>query len=276
MKSLFPAALALALLGAPALAQPLAVQLKGPGLAGNAGFLLAEAQGLYTDAGLEVRLLPPSDAPPFESLARGAADLTVEWMPAALLARENGLPLVNIGQILARPSLRLACRADAGIGDAAGLRGKSVASWFEGAELPLEAWLNRAGVPQAEVTLIRQSDGPEMLRQRQADCVSTRSFAVPDDADTATKPAKELTPQQQRMADCNKQADGKKGDERKAFMSSCLKGETAAAPAKETQQEKMKHCNADANTKQLKGDARKTFMSTCLKGGAAATAAPAH
>lgn len=119
-----------------------------------------------------------------KSLARGAADLTVEWMPAALLARENGLPLVNIGQILARPSLRLACRADAGIGDAAGLRGKSVASWFEGAELPLEAWLNRAGVPQAEVTLIRQSDGPEMLRQRQADCVSTRSFAVPDDADT--------------------------------------------------------------------------------------------
>lgn len=185
MKSLFPAALALALLGAPALAQPLAVQLKGPGLAGNAGFLLAEAQGLYTDAGLEVRLLPPSDAPPFKSLARGAADLTVEWMPAALLARENGLPLVNIGQILARPSLRLACRADAGIGDAAGLRGKSVASWFEGAELPLEAWLNRAGVPQAEVTLVRQSDGPEMLRQRQADCVSTRSFAVPDDADTA-------------------------------------------------------------------------------------------
>ena len=40
------------------------MQLKGPGLAGNAGFLLAEAQGLYTDAGLEVRLLPPSDAPP--------------------------------------------------------------------------------------------------------------------------------------------------------------------------------------------------------------------
>jgi hypothetical protein len=91
----------------------------------------------------------------------------------------------------------------------------------------------------------------------------------------ATKPAaKELTPQQQRMADCNKQAEGKKGDERKTFMSSCLKGETAVAH-KETQQEKMKHCNADANTKQLKGDERKSYMSTCLKGDATA-AAPAH
>ena len=79
------------------------------------------------------------------------------------------------------------------------------------------------------------------------------------------------TAQQQRMTDCNKQATGKKGDERKVFMSSCLKGE-AAAPAKPlTQQEKMKACNTQASGK--KGDDRKTFMSTCLKGDGAAAAA---
>lgn len=33
-----------------------------------------------------------------------------------------------------------------------------------------------------------------------------------------------MTAQQQKMADCNKQAADKKGDERKAFMTSCLKG----------------------------------------------------
>ncbi|GAA0908904.1 phosphate starvation-inducible protein PsiF [Luteibacter anthropi] len=81
-----------------------------------------------------------------------------------------------------------------------------------------------------------------------------------------TPPAKTLTPQQQRMKDCNAQATGKKGDERKTFMSSCLKGEQpAAAAAPATQQEKMKTCNADASAKSLKGDERKTFMSTCLK-----------
>jgi hypothetical protein len=37
------------------------------------------------------------------------------------------------------------------------------------------------------------------------------------------------------MMDCNKRAEGKTGDERKTFMSSCLSGE---AP-KMTQQEKM-------------------------------------
>jgi hypothetical protein len=99
---------------------------------------------------------------------------------------------------------------------------------------------------------------------------ASSAFAAPQAA-TGSAPAKNS--QQQRMTDCNKQATGKTGDERKAFMSSCLKGESPAAPAaKQTQQEKMKACNADPQAKSLKGDARKAFMSTCLKGEAAPTA----
>ncbi|WP_345782621.1 PsiF family protein [Dokdonella sp.] len=93
----------------------------------------------------------------------------------------------------------------------------------------------------------------------------------------AADSGKALTPQQQRMKDCNAEAKTKAlaGDARKTFMSTCLKGETAAAPAaKTTQQEKMKVCNTEASGKKLKGDDRKTFMSTCLKGDGAA--APAH
>ena len=40
------------------------------------------------------------------------------------------------------------------------------------------------------------------------------------------------------MKACNTKAGGKKGDERKAFMSACLSGKDAA-PAKMTQQDKM-------------------------------------
>ena len=72
------------------------------------------------------------------------------------------------------------------------------------------------------------------------------------------------TAQQNKMTTCNAEASAKtlKGDERKAFMSTCLKA-TPAAPV--TQQEKMKTCNATAGTQALKGDARKAFMSDCLK-----------
>ena len=47
----------------------------------------------------------------------------------------------------------------------------------------------------------------------------------------ADTPAKTLTPQQQRMKDCNVQAKGKKGEERRAFMSTCLKGGKTTAAA---------------------------------------------
>ncbi|MCE6979426.1 phosphate starvation-inducible protein PsiF [Pseudomonas frederiksbergensis] len=77
------------------------------------------------------------------------------------------------------------------------------------------------------------------------------------------------TAQQNKMTTCNADATAKslKGDERKAFMSTCLKAAPAADAAKPMtpQQEKMKTCNADATTQALKGDARKTFMSECLK-----------
>ncbi|MGA7778009.1 MAG: PsiF family protein [Paraburkholderia sp.] len=67
--------------------------------------------------------------------------------------------------------------------------------------------------------------------------------------------------QQSKMTVCNKQAGDKKGDDRKAFMKSCLS--SAQPDAKPmTQQEKMKACNVQAADK--KGDDRKAFMSTCL------------
>jgi len=74
---------------------------------------------------------------------------------------------------------------------------------------------------------------------------------------------KKLTPQQEKMKVCNDKAADKKGDERKAFMSECLKAAPPAAPM--SRQDKMKKCNADATAKSLKGDERKTFMSDCLK-----------
>ena len=69
--------------------------------------------------------------------------------------------------------------------------------------------------------------------------------------------------QQSKMTDCNKQAGDKKGDDRKAFMKSCLSASSpVAASAPMTQQQKMTACNQQAADK--KGDDRKTFMKSCL------------
>lgn len=82
------------------------------------------------------------------------------------------------------------------------------------------------------------------------------STSLPALAQATGEPAK--TTQQTKMGTCNKEAEGKKGDERKAFMKQCLSAK-AEAPAQQT---KMKTCNVEAKGK--KGDERKAFMKECL------------
>ncbi|MBE0627220.1 MAG: hypothetical protein IH606_20670 [Burkholderiales bacterium] len=124
-------------------------------------------------------------------------------------------------------------------------------------------------------------------------CLSVAQAQDKKPADKAAAPAaqKQSSAQQNKMADCNNEAGAKqlKGDERKQFMSSCLKGadsapKTAAekpAAAKAAaekpaaakvaaekpadQKQKMGFCNKEAGAKQLKGGERKKFMSECLK-----------
>ena len=67
--------------------------------------------------------------------------------------------------------------------------------------------------------------------------------------------AAEKTAQQQKMTVCNQQAGDKslKGDERKTFMSSCLKKDSKM-DGMTPQQMKMKTCNAQAGDKMFKGE----------------------
>ena len=83
------------------------------------------------------------------------------------------------------------------------------------------------------------------------------------------EPSAKQKVQQERMKACNDKAGdkGMKGEDRKKFMSSCLKGEEPGASAKQKgQQNKMTECNKQAGDKGMKGDDRKKFMSACLKG----------
>jgi hypothetical protein len=87
-------------------------------------------------------------------------------------------------------------------------------------------------------------------------------------------------PQQERMKRCSQEAREKtlKGEERKQFMSGCLKGkhETApasaaaaggkgAAPVAQVEVAKKKACNRTATEQELKGAKRKAFIEECLR-----------
>jgi ABC-type transporter MlaC component len=82
------------------------------------------------------------------------------------------------------------------------------------------------------------------------------AFATSAQAADAASAPKMMSKQNTKMADCNKEATGKTGDERKTFMKTCL------STKKVTQQDKMKSCNKEATGKT--GDERKVFMKSCL------------
>jgi hypothetical protein len=83
------------------------------------------------------------------------------------------------------------------------------------------------------------------------------AFAADKAADTKAADAK-MTPQQEKMKTCNADAAGKTGDERKAFMKTCL----SAKPAKP--ESKMAMCNK--KTAGLTAEERKKAQSECMKG----------
>lgn len=188
MKRLIAALPALALMAGMALGDdrlPLIVQLKWAAPAPSAGYHIAQKMGFYQDEGLDVTLMPGGpDIAPVQVLASGGADVIVEWMPAALLAREHGLPITNIAQPFSESGLMLICRRDSGIADPArDFLGRTIATWFGGSELPLLNWLNRLGLSTeggaAGVTVLKQETGAEQLRQHQADCISSVSHDPP-------------------------------------------------------------------------------------------------
>ena len=82
------------------------------------------------------------------------------------------------------------------------------------------------------------------------------------------QPGFAATAQQEKMKTCNADATAKqlKGDDRQAFMKTCLSA-SGSASAKELtpQQQKMSMCSKNAAAQHLSAPDRKKFMSECLK-----------
>ena len=169
-------------MAAPALsADELTLQLKWVTQAQFAGYYVALHEGLYDAEDLDVTINPggPDIAPP-QVIAGGAADVIVEWMPAALAARERGVPLVNIAQPFARSGMMLTCRADSGISSPDDFPGQTLGVWFFGNEYPFLSWMSQLGIPTEGgddgVTVVRQGFNVDPLIQNQAACVSTMNY----------------------------------------------------------------------------------------------------
>ncbi|MEM1289245.1 MAG: ABC transporter substrate-binding protein, partial [Pseudomonadota bacterium] len=168
---------------APAMAMmdELTLQLKWVTQGQFAGYYVAKDKGFFEEANLDVTINPggPDIAPP-QVIAGGGADVVIEWMPAALAARERGVPLVNIAQPFERSGMMLTCRNDSGVTSPEDFPGSTLGVWFFGNEYPFLSWMSQLGIPtdggDEGVTVVRQGFNVDPIIQGQADCVSTMNY----------------------------------------------------------------------------------------------------
>ncbi len=182
MRKLISAGLAIGLTaGAAQAADQVRLQLQWVTQGQFAGYYVALDKGYYAEEDLDVTILPggPDIAPP-QVLAGGGADVMLNWMPSALSARENGLPVVNIAQPFKTSGLMLTCWKDTGITSPEDFKGRTIGVWFFGNEYPFLSWMSQEGISTAGgddgVTVLKQGFNVDPLLQRQADCISTMTY----------------------------------------------------------------------------------------------------
>ena len=151
--------LALLLLAAPApapAAERMTVLLDWFVNPDHAPLYVALEMGWFTEAGLDVELIAPSDPnDPPRLVAAGEGDIALSYQPQLYLQIAGGLPLARIGTLVATPLNTVIVLADSPFRSLADLRGRRIGYSIGGMEEAiLGAMLASAGVGLDEVELV--------------------------------------------------------------------------------------------------------------------------
>ena len=118
--------------------------------------IVAQEQGYFSDAGLEVEVIAPADpADPPKMAAAGRADLAISYQPQLHLQVAEGMPLIRVGTLVATPLNCLLVLDDGPVEQISDLAGRKVGFSVAGVEEALlSAMLGQAGLSTADVELV--------------------------------------------------------------------------------------------------------------------------
>ena len=140
---------------------PLSVALDWYPNPDHAGIFMAKDLGYFEDAGLDVSLDSPTDPSlPIKLVAAGKADLAISYEPEVLLAREQGLDVVAVSNLIDRPLTSMIWLKKSKIRRVADLKGKTIST----AGIPyqqayLRTILARAGLSENDVRQVSVGQG---------------------------------------------------------------------------------------------------------------------
>lgn len=118
--------------------------------------VIAQEQGYFADAGLEVEVIAPADpADPPKMAAAGRADLAISYQPQLHLQVAEGMTLIRVGTLVATPLNCLLVLKDGPVENIADLEGRKVGFSVAGVEEALlSAMLGQGGLDTGDIELV--------------------------------------------------------------------------------------------------------------------------
>jgi NitT/TauT family transport system substrate-binding protein len=117
------------------------IQLKWLPQAQFMGYYVADAKGYYTAEGLKVNIIPGGgDITETNAVYSGQVDVGVTWISNLIVARANGLDLIDVAQIYQRSGLVLVAKKESGIASGKDITNATkVGNWMGGNEYEIKA-----------------------------------------------------------------------------------------------------------------------------------------
>ena len=167
----------------------------------HAPLIIAQEKGFFNAAGLDVKLIAPSDpSMPPKLVAAGKADLAVSYQPQLHVQVDQGLPLIRIATLVSTPLNSLVVLKDGPIKSIKDLKNKKIGFSVGGFEdALLSVMLNKYGLSLKDVTLINVnfSLSPSILSGK-VDAVigAFRNFEL-NQMDIVNKPGRAFYPEEE-------------------------------------------------------------------------------
>ncbi|GAB1422178.1 ABC transporter substrate-binding protein [Anaerolineales bacterium] len=159
---------------------PVRLQLQWVAQSQFAGYFAALDQGFWADEGLDVTILEGAvEIVPQQVVASGGAEFGVSWVPKVLASNEQGVNLVNIGQIFQRSGTLQVSLVDTGIETVSDFAGMRIGTWGFGNEHELFAAMRLAGIDPEntdDVTIVQQPFDMSLLLNGELDAAQAMTY----------------------------------------------------------------------------------------------------
>lgn len=143
-----------------------------------AGYYAAKDKGFYDAENLDVTIRPGGpDIVPEQVVAAGQAQFGIDWLPSLLSARDQGTPLVNVGQVFQKSGMLSIRWKDPPLNGVADYKGKKIAVWLGGNEFELYATLAKYNLdPKKDLEIVSQPFDMNLILEKKVTAAAAMTY----------------------------------------------------------------------------------------------------